>query len=132
VPSPDDLASIPLFKQLTPTARAALAARIEVAEFTPGQRLVSQGDSGYSFFVVAHGRAAVTQDDHQLRYLDTGDYFGEVAILDGVGRRTATVTAVTNVVAWVMFGTALTSLQEGDPTVAAQLQQVMDERRSDV
>jgi len=126
--SPDDLARIPLFAQLTPDARSALAPRLSVEEFTPGQQMVAQGDSGYSVFLIADGRAAATQDDKHLGYLGVGDYFGEIAVLTGEGRRTATVTAVTPVVAWVMFGASFRSLQRSEPKVAAELQRVMSER----
>jgi CRP-like cAMP-binding protein len=54
-------------------------------------RLTGEGASGYSFFVLCEGTATVTIDGNEVRALEPGDFFGELAIL-GDGRRTATVT----------------------------------------
>jgi len=129
--SPDDLARMPLFAQLTSESRSTLAGRLTVEEFTPGQQMVAQGESGFSVFVIADGRAVATQHDKHLGYLGVGDYFGETAVLTGDGLRTATVTAVTPVVAWVMFGATFTALQHSEPQVATELQRVMNERLGD-
>jgi len=128
VPTADDLEGVPLFAQLSVGTRSALAPRLSVEEFTPGQQIVAQGESGFSVFVMVQGRAAVTRDDKHLGYLGAGDHFGEMAVLAGDGRRTATVTAVSPVVAWVMFGPAFTSLEQNDPQVAADLRRVMNQR----
>lgn len=130
MPSAEDLARVPLFAELDPQAREALSARFEDEVFGPGRRIVGEGDSGYSFFVVAEGRAAVTHGDRQVGYLEAGDYFGEMAILGDDGRRTASVTAVTPVVAWVMFGISFRSLQLNHPEIAADIERSVAERRA--
>jgi CRP-like cAMP-binding protein len=131
MPTAADLAAIPLLAQLTPEAREALAPCFEVEQYTPGQRIVTQGDSGYDFFVVSEGRAAVTHSDRQLGYLEPGDYFGEMAIMGGDGRRTATVTAVSPVVAWTLFGISFRNLQISEPGVAEELERAMQQRASE-
>jgi CRP-like cAMP-binding protein len=127
----EDLESIPLLAPLSSQLRAALACRFEVDQYGPGQPIVEQGESGHTFFVLAEGRAAVTQDDRQLGYLEAGDHFGEMAILGGDGWRNATVTAVTPVVVWALFGTSFRALQESEPEVAARLRSAMQERDAD-
>ena len=60
----------------------------------PGDVLITQGEPGDRFFVVASGRAEVVRDGSPVGAIGKGRYFGEVALLRDVPR-TATVTAST-------------------------------------
>jgi CRP-like cAMP-binding protein len=53
--------------------------------------------TGASFFIIESGQAVVTRRGEQLATLGPGDHFGEIALIDE-GARTATVTAVTDLV----------------------------------
>ena len=61
--------------------------------FSADDGIVTQGEVGEAFFVIAEGTVAVTVDDVPRRELAAGDSFGEIALLHDVPR-TATVTAV--------------------------------------
>lgn len=126
-PTPHDLLRVPLFADLDPDAAAVLAERFDIEQYDTGRRVVLEGSSGYAFYVVAQGQAAVTHEGEELRPLTAGDFFGEIAILGG-GRRTATVTATEPVTAWKMFGTAFRDMEKARPDVAAGLQDAMRQR----
>ena len=126
-PTADQLNFVPLLAGLSDQDRAALAARFEVDEFPPGKDIVTEGRTGYAFYVVAEGQVQIAQDGVPLRVLGPGEHFGEIAIL-GEGRRTATATAVTRVSTWTLFGTEFRSMQIGQPAVAARLVQAMQDR----
>jgi CRP-like cAMP-binding protein len=87
----EDLVGVPLFADLEPDEREALASWFEIQEVSADVKLTGEGASGYSFFVIREGTATVTIDGNEVRTLEPGDFFGELAIL-GDGRRTATVT----------------------------------------
>jgi CRP-like cAMP-binding protein len=127
-PTADDLAGVPLLAGLDETTRAAVAAALEVEEHSPGHVVVSEGRAGYAFYLVADGKLAVTVDGREVRDLGPGDFFGEIAIIGDGGRRTATVTAVTPVIVWVLFGTRFRALQIEAPDVAAALESEMRHR----
>jgi CRP-like cAMP-binding protein len=121
---PSELASVPLFESLSEPELAELAGWFEVKDVGPGVRLVGEGATGYSFFVVSEGEAAVTAGGENVASLGPGDFFGEMALLGG-GRRTATVTTTSAVRVLVLFGSDFRRLQESHPGVAARIEAAM-------
>lgn len=126
--SPADLASIPLFSSLDADELAELATWFEPKTAAEGVQLCGEGAAGYSFFVLLDGHAVVTSNGTELATLGAGDFFGEVAILDG-GRRTATVTTRTPARLLALFGTEFRQLQKAHPAIAAQLEAAVAKRR---
>jgi CRP-like cAMP-binding protein len=59
---------------------------------------VTQGEGAVAFFLLLDGEAAVKVGGRQRATLKRGDFAGELALLDPEGPRTATVTAITDVV----------------------------------
>jgi CRP-like cAMP-binding protein len=121
------LADIPLFSSLGEESLGRLAAWSESRSARPGERIVGEGTSGYSFFVIEDGSAVVTQDERELTRLGPGDFFGELALF-GDGRRTATVTALEPTKLVVMFGTEFRQLERELPDVAAEIQRAVTAR----
>ena len=124
---PHELAAVPLFAGLTEDERRSLAGRFEDRSVSPGARLCGEGASGYCFFVLTDGSADVTVAGDVVRSLGPGDFFGEIAMLDG-GRRTATVTASTEAKVLVLFGSEFRRLQAEQPETAASIEAAMRER----
>jgi CRP-like cAMP-binding protein len=127
VVSADELTGVPLFDSLDDAEREELASWFDQRTFGAGAVLVDEGSSGYSFFVLTEGSAAVTSGGAKLRELGRGDFFGEIAIVER-RRRSATVTAITPLKALVMFGWDFRGLQEAQPEIAATIEAAMQER----
>lgn len=71
--------------------------------FYKGEVIVKEGDIGDSFFRLLEGKASVyadwdkkDQEPFRIALLETGEYFGEMAIIDSIPRN-ATIVAVGNV-----------------------------------
>ena len=82
----DSLRAIPLFADLSPRDLKRLAESMVERSFAPGQAVVSEGTGGIGFFVILEGNAKVSQDGEERAVLGPGDYFGEMALIDGDDR----------------------------------------------
>jgi CRP-like cAMP-binding protein len=126
VATPDDFAGISLFDSLDATARDAIAPWFELSDVSPDVKLIGEGASGYSFFVLREGTATVSIDGDEVRTLVPGDFFGELALL-GDGQRTATVTTASPSQVLVLFGTEFRRLQQEYPELAVQIESALRE-----
>jgi CRP/FNR family cyclic AMP-dependent transcriptional regulator len=93
------LHNVPLFKGLNEKSLKNLASEFTERKFSEGQELTAEGAGGAGFFVIESGTAKVTVDGDDRRTLGSGDFYGEVALIDG-GTRTATITALSDGVAY--------------------------------
>jgi CRP/FNR family cyclic AMP-dependent transcriptional regulator len=89
------LKRVPMFEHLSDKELKTLAANFTDRSFQSGQELTSEGKGAAGFFVIESGEANVAVDGASRRTLGPGDYFGEIALIDG-GSRTATVTAASD------------------------------------
>lgn len=93
------IANVPLFKELMRRDREAIAAAMIVREFKPNDIIVHENDEeSQSFFIIAKGKvhvAVLTSEGKQaiLAGLGKGDFFGEMAILDGEPRSASVIAA---------------------------------------
>ena len=88
------LASVPFFALLDDQERATLAERIDVVTCPAGHTLFNRGDPGDSLYVVLSGVVEMwfkndTGERMVLETARTGEFFGEICLLDGGPRTTA-------------------------------------------
>src|SRR4030088_2734380 len=81
-----------MFKPLSDKELKTPAATFTDRSLQTRQELTSEGKGAAGFFVIESGEADVAVDGQARGTLGPGDYFGEIALIDG-GSRTATVTA---------------------------------------
>src|SRR5438876_6156892 len=92
------LRGVPLFAALNDPAAGELCGYLHPGELKGGSNLFRVGDSGDAMYIIESGRVRITVTDADgreviLASLGHGDFFGEMAILDGHGRSAdATVT----------------------------------------
>jgi CRP-like cAMP-binding protein len=88
---------MPLFAGVPKRHVRKIAALTKEVTFARGTPIVRHGERGDSFFVVLEGSASVQRRAGLPPIsLGPGDYFGEIALIDGA-ERTATVVAKTEV-----------------------------------
>ncbi|MEZ0372069.1 MAG: cyclic nucleotide-binding domain-containing protein, partial [Candidatus Sericytochromatia bacterium] len=95
------LKTIPFFQHVTDAQLEELIALGQFIDFDAGTTLFKQGDAADCLYVILSGKVRVFGQDPsgqevELSVLETGDFFGELALVDG-GRRSATIrTLVTS------------------------------------
>ena len=83
----------PLFAGLTPEQRELLLLHFENREAKPGERIIRAGEKADLAYFIAQGEVEVTLQGGQKIKLQSGAFFGEMALLSGE-RRSAHVTAL--------------------------------------
>jgi CRP-like cAMP-binding protein len=119
----DLLRRVPLVQGLADDDLAALATRFRERIYDRGAPVVTRGSSGLGFFIIAEGEAIVGSGAHSAR-LRKHDFFGEVALIDG-GRRSADITAATNLRCWGVSRAEFRAFVKQHPEVAWALLEVL-------
>lgn len=114
------LAAVELFSRCGRSELKTVARHVETVRLEPGVDLTRQGDAGDAFYVIIDGRARVSVDGELAGTLGPGQYFGELALLDGEPR-SATVTSETDLEVAVLGLRMFRTLLREFPDIAVQL-----------
>jgi CRP/FNR family transcriptional regulator, cyclic AMP receptor protein len=125
------LKHVPLFRGLSEKELKTLANNFTERTFTEGQELTHEGSGGVGFFVIETGEARVTVDGQERRMLGPGDYFGEIALIDG-GTRSATITATTDGRSYGLTPWQFRPLVEDNASIAWPLLEAMARRTREI
>lgn len=123
----DLLHRIPLFSAFDGKKLQRLGMLADEVDVPAGKVLMRQGDSGSDMMVLVRGQVAVERDGERLNTLGPGDFFGEIALIDG-GPRTATVTAEGPSSLLVISHRDFHSLMDEFPEVAQQVMNALANR----
>jgi CRP-like cAMP-binding protein len=126
----DVLSGIPLFAPLSRRHVKRIANLARPRRFAANSAIVKKGERGESFYVILDGEATLNLPGGRTVALGSGDWFGELALLDG-GPRTATVLAKTPVLTMSIARRSFLKLVKGDSELALGLLKVTAERLRD-
>jgi MFS family permease len=111
------LRKVPVFAELPMTAVERVACGLLPLAAPAGTALMSQGDHGDTFVVIATGEIEVSVDGRPIDRLGPGAGVGEIALLRS-GPRTATVVAITDVTGYSLDASTFLAAVAG-PAAAA-------------
>lgn len=121
------LRTVPLFRGMSDGSVATIAELATETSFDTGAILIREGDPGDSFLIIRQGAATVEQDGSVVRELGSGDFLGEISLIDG-RPRTATVTASEPLDAWTIERAGFTRLMDEFPSVRYELLNALTQR----
>ena len=126
------LVRAPIFASLKPSLLDTLAKSTKLRQFAPGDLLIKEGDDATAFFVLCSGDAEVVKglepkDGRVIASLSVGDFFGEMALLDGFPRA-ATVKATGACECLVLTRWDFLALVRTNPEVALAILPVLSQR----
>lgn len=128
----DALMQAPLFSALDAEAAAALRSSMVEGRVSRGDAIFTEGEPGDRMYVILEGKVKLGQTSSDgreslLAVLGPGEVFGELSLFDP-GPRTATATAVTDVVVIGLGHDNLRPWLAGRPEVAESLLQALAQR----
>jgi CRP-like cAMP-binding protein len=118
----------PLFEGLSRKELTELARVSEDLEFPEGRVLCREGDVGHEFFVIVDGDVEVTRKGRKVAAEHSGDFFGEIALVEPRTPRMATVTAKTPVRCFVLTRQAFMAMIEANPSVERKVLRALARR----
>jgi len=88
------LKKVPMFSNLSNRHLNEIAKYADQLPVKAGRVLAKEGDLGYEFVFILEGKARVEKNGKVINRLNSGDFFGEISLIDR-GPRTATVVTET-------------------------------------
>ena len=125
------LADVPLFRGLSKRHLRRIASLARTRRYAAGTAIVRAGDPGTAFYVILDGTARVVPPKGRARKLHAGDFFGEMALLDGAPR-SADVFAEGEVLTMWIGQTGFGRLVKKEPALAYALLRTLAARLRDV
>lgn len=121
----DYLAFSPVFAPLGQSDRLDLAARMRPRHFAKGEVVFHQDDPAAHLYLVASGTVKVSIEDESgqqavIALMRGGDVFGDLALFDE-GQRSATVTALTETVAFALANRDFNEVITRNPAAMRQM-----------
>jgi small-conductance mechanosensitive channel/CRP-like cAMP-binding protein len=129
----EGLTGIDLFKSLADDELDALAKSVKLAPFAAGELVTRQDAKANWLYVLTQGQVEIRVnlpggDTKRVHMLSAPDFFGEMALVTG-GRREASVVALTDIECLRVDRAAFRALLERRPEIAAEVAEVLAERR---
>lgn len=88
----DRLRAIPLFKILPENLLEKCSSLLKTFHFPQNEVVFDEGEIGDIFYIIARGKVGIFKGGQQVKVLETGDYFGEVALLKSIPRTAQVIT----------------------------------------
>jgi len=118
--------TIKLFQNLPDKIQEELRRHIRLREFQKKEFLFHRGSAGDALFMLFSGRLQVISATDEgkeigINFIEPGDYFGEIALIDG-GPRSASVIAIENSTVGILLKPEALWLFQNVPAIAERIQ----------
>jgi CRP/FNR family cyclic AMP-dependent transcriptional regulator len=121
------LRRVELFSEVSTRALGLIADRAVDITFGAGDYIVRQGQVGTGFYLIASGRVRIERGGETVARLGSGEFFGELSVLDQMPR-TAHVIADEPTVCLALPSWDFTKLLEQNPKITLSVLRVVARR----
>ena len=118
---PNQVRAVPIFKNLSAEVIEKLCQQARSQSHAAGEVICQQGEYGDEMHFVEKGTCDVFIDGNKIGKLQTGSYFGELALLSAAGTRTSSVIAATESVTQVIRRECFADIMRCHPEVKERL-----------
>lgn len=131
-PAAQALQKVPFFSRLSDDEASALARRLVQRHFEENQVIFHRGDPGGLLYIISEGKVKITHGTPEgqealLAILGTGDFFGELALLDDAPR-SATAVAMERTQALTLHRGEFLNFLGKNPDFADHVMRTLAER----
>ena len=116
----DQLRTVPLFRDLPDRTLEQILGMAKEVVHEAGKPILEVDRGGVGFHLILSGEASVSVSGDEVARFGSGDYFGEMSIIDGQPR-SATVTAIDEVTTLAITAWDFEGLMERHPSVMRAL-----------
>ena len=119
-----------LFRELTNKELKFVRKIVHIRTYKPGEIIFKQGELGIGMYIVAQGLVNIMVEDFSAKEenkhtfitkLHRGDFFGEIALVEKNGKRTATAVARDNVTLIGFFKPDLEEIVNRNPLTGVKI-----------
>jgi len=120
-----------IFKALSKAELLFVKSLVHYRIYKPGESIFRQGELGVGMYIVVRGNVNITVEDLSAKdelmqdvfvtRLTRGDFFGEIALVEQTGRRTATATAADETILLGFFKPDLAEIIERNPRTGVKI-----------
>ena len=121
------LGSVSLFHNADNYVLQQLAGKIIFTSYDSGETIIQKGEVGQTMYIIISGSLKVHDDEHQVAVLESGDFFGELSILDSEPR-SMSVTAITDAVLGSIDRSSFYEVLEEFPGMTKEIIAVLNKR----
>jgi putative peptide zinc metalloprotease protein len=125
------LAGVLAFAHLPTPVLEELASRLTEESFHSGDNVVAEGDAGDRLYLIVEGRAEASTTGPSgtvpLATLESGELFGEIALLEPGGRRQATVTALEDLLLLSLHAADFQRVLYAHPAASSAFEKMADD-----
>ena len=118
------VSKVSLFSELSRKDLRSIAKSGTERRFDAGQSIVKEGETGVGFYLILEGRVEVRRKKRVLSTLSTGDFFGEMGLIDDQPR-SADVVAISPTVTFALSPWTFGGIIRGNPDVAVGMMKVL-------
>jgi CRP/FNR family transcriptional regulator, cyclic AMP receptor protein len=120
------LASNFVFEKLNPIELGFLRNLVHHRKYKTGETIFRQGELAVGMYIIVKGSVNISVEDSSdktrfVTRLNDGDFFGEIALVEEAGRRTATATANTDLSLIGFFKPDLAEIIERSPKTGLKI-----------
>ncbi len=119
-----------LFQDLTPRELKFVIGTIHIRTYRTGEIIFHQGQTGFGMYIIESGAVSISlmkssmtnnNDETNLAILKTGDFFGELALVEEIGKRSASAKATSETKLIGFFKPNLFDIIERSPSIGVKI-----------
>ena len=126
----DILGKVPIFASSSSGFIHSLVGHLKLQTYGPKELIVREGDIGSEMYFVSRGQVNVIVGGKVVGSIGSGGFFGEIAVLQDMSRRTASIEAVNYCDLFVLTHEDMATLFKSFPAEKQIILHVADTRRA--